>query len=141
MPDATAKSDWPAGILADFVANQFNGCVGHVLLSETDRVRVWSLSLKPGERIHFHRHVLDYFWTVLTDGKSRSHYHDGRTQEVIYRAGDTRHMAFGKGEFMVHDLENIGDGVLAYTTVEFLDSANEALPVPDQVRHGFMAAE
>ena len=35
---------------------------------------------------------------------------------------------------MIHDLENIGDTVLAYTTVEFLDSANAPLPIPDSAR-------
>ena len=29
---------------------------------------------------------------------------------------------------------NIGTTELVFTTVEFLDSANEALPVPDSVR-------
>lgn len=43
-------------------------------------------------------------------------------------------MGFAAGEYMIHDLENIGDTVLAYTTVEFLDSANPALPVPDAAR-------
>jgi beta-alanine degradation protein BauB len=30
---------------------------------------------------------------------------------------------------MMHDLENIGDTVLAFTTVEFLDSPNPPLAV------------
>jgi beta-alanine degradation protein BauB len=34
----------------------------------------------------------------------------------------------------VHDLENIGDGELIFCTVEFLDSANKPLPIPDKVR-------
>jgi len=129
-----AMEDWPAELRRELAANTANGCVGQALLSETDRVRVWSLSLAPGERIGFHRHVLDYFWTALTDGRARSHYGDGRTIEAVYRAGDTRHMHYAEGESMIHDLENIGDTVLAYTTVEFLDSANAPLPVPDTVR-------
>jgi beta-alanine degradation protein BauB len=129
-----AMEGWPAELRRELAANGTNGCVGQVLLSESDRVRVWSLSLAPGERIGFHRHVLDYFWTVLTDGHSRSHYGDGRTIEATYRAGDTRHMHFASGESMIHDLENIGDTVLAYTTVEFLDGANPPLPIPDTAR-------
>jgi hypothetical protein len=49
--------------------------------------------------------------------------------EAGYRQGDTRHPEFGPGEFMMHDLENIGDTTLAFTTVEFLDSANPPLMV------------
>ena len=54
-----AMEGWPAELRREFAANGMNGCVGQVLLSESDRVRVWSLSLAPGERIGFHRHVLD----------------------------------------------------------------------------------
>lgn len=35
---------------------------------------------------------------------------------------------------MVHSVENIGDTDIAFTTVEFLDSPNEPLPIPDDVR-------
>jgi beta-alanine degradation protein BauB len=71
---------------------------------------------------------------VLTDGQARSHYGDGTTAETSYRAGDTRHMRFAKGEFMVHDLVNVGDTELVFTTVEFLDSANAPLPVAQELR-------
>ncbi len=126
--------DWPLQLKRELEANASNPAVGQVLLSETDRVRVWSLRLAPGERIGFHRHVLDYFWTVLTDGKAVSHFGDGTTSETAYRAGDTRHMRYGLGEYMVHDLENVGTTELVFVTVEFLDSSNAPLPVPDAVR-------
>ena len=35
---------------------------------------------------------------------------------------------------MLHSVENIGDTDLLFTTVEFLQSANAPLPVPDGVR-------
>jgi hypothetical protein len=35
---------------------------------------------------------------------------------------------------MLHSVENISDTDLLFTTVEFLDSANAPLPVPDGVR-------
>ena len=47
--------------------------------------------------------------------------------EVSYDLGDTRHFTFGPGESMTHDLENIGDSVLCFTTVEFFGSANPPL--------------
>ena len=128
------ERDWPAMLIEEFERNQLNGCVGTTLLSETDRVRVWSINLKPGERIGFHRHVLDYFWTAVTPGVGLSHMQDGSAIERRYHAGETRHESYGPGEYKVHDLENIGDTELVFTTVEFLDSANEALPLPDEVR-------
>jgi len=125
---------WNAEIAAEFERNQYNGCVGTELVSETERVRVWMIHLAPGERIAFHRHVLNYFWTAVTTGRGRQHMHDGTTVEKTYLAGETRHENYELGEYKIHDLENIGDTELVFTTVEFLDSANQALAVPDNVR-------
>ena len=111
-----------------------NGCVGIELLSETDRVRVWIIRLAPGERIGFHRHVLDYFWTSVNGGRGRQHLMDGSTVEYSYFPGETRHETYGPGEYKVHDLENLGDKEMIFNTIEFLDSANKPLPVPDRVR-------
>lgn len=70
----------------------------------------------------------------MASGRARSHYHDGRAEEPTYQAGDTKHLEFGAGEFMMHDLENIGDTELVFTTVEFLDSANPPLAIPASIR-------
>jgi hypothetical protein len=128
------QEEWPAWVAEEFERNQFNGCVGTALLSETDRVRVWTIRLTPGGRIGFHRHVLDYFWTAITPGRAVSHMQDGSTVERRYYAGETQHESYEAGEYKIHDLENTGDTDLVFTTVEFLDSANEPLPVPDSVR-------
>ena len=107
------------------------GMVGQRLLSETADVRVWRIDLAPGERVAFHTHVLNYFWTATSEGRSRSAYADGRTVETDYVVGTTRHYSFGPGENMVHDLENIGSTHLGFTTVELKrGSANAPLPLP-----------
>lgn len=124
--------DWADDRYAELLANQRNGRVGSLLVSETDRVRVWHLSVAPGERLPFHRHVLDYFWTTLTAGRSRSHYGDGRILETSYAAGDTKHFTFGRDEYMLHDLENIGDDTLVFVTVEMKQGANEPLDLGDR---------
>jgi hypothetical protein len=107
--------------------------VGTRLLSENARVRVWEIRLAPGERIGFHRHVLDYFWTAVTPGRARSHQQDGTTIEVEYEVGETRHENYGPGQYKIHDLENIGDTELVFTTVEFLQGANLPLDLPRAV--------
>jgi beta-alanine degradation protein BauB len=134
MLDTSAIAHWPRDLQDEIQRNVSNGCVGSRLVSETENLRVWHLTLQPGERIGFHRHVLDYFWTVMTDGAAKSNYHDGRTTVTHYKAGDTRHFTYGAGEFMMHDLENVGDAPLVFTTVEHLNSANPPLAVPDSVR-------
>jgi hypothetical protein len=71
---------------------------------------------------------------VLTDGRARAHMDDGSTVEHTYTAGETRHETHAAGHSKVHDLENTGEGELIFCTVEFLDSANKPLPIPDSVR-------
>ena len=131
---ATQSFEWPPSIIADFHANQANGCVGTKLVSQTERVRVWEIRLPPGHRLGFHRHVLDYFWTAVTPGRARSHRDDGSTVEVSYFPGETQHAHYAVGDFKVHDLENIGDADLIFTTVEFLDSENPPLDLPHDVK-------
>jgi quercetin dioxygenase-like cupin family protein len=130
------RKEWPPEIKAEFdnESRRPNGCVGTELLSETDKVRIWIIRLKPGERVGFHRHVLNYFWTSVTGGRGRQHLMDGSTVEYDYRPGETRHETYGPGEFKVHDLENLGDRDMIFNTIEFLDSANKPLAVPDSVR-------
>jgi beta-alanine degradation protein BauB len=124
-----AVEDWPPEARAELEANAFNGHVGQQLVSETDLVRVWMMHLAPGERMPFHRHVLNYFWTALLPGRARSRYGDGSIRLYEYSRGETLHLEFPGGASMVHDLTNTGDTPLAFVTVEFLDGPNAPLPL------------
>jgi beta-alanine degradation protein BauB len=134
--DRADRSAWPPAIAAEFEREKqsHNGCVGNALVSESDRVRVWTIRLAPGERIGFHRHVLDYFWTSVSGGKGRQHLMDGTTVEYTYQPGETRHETYGPSQYKVHDLENLGDKEMVFMTIEFLSSANKPLAIPDKVR-------
>ena len=133
---STDRSAWPAEIAAEFEreAKNHNPCVGSTLLSENDKVRVWIIRLAPGERIGFHRHVLDYFWTAVSGGRGRQHLMDGSTVEYTYAPGETRHETYAAGQYKVHDLTNLGDKEMVFMTIEFLQSANKPLSLPDGVR-------
>ncbi|HWM83353.1 MAG TPA: hypothetical protein VNQ56_14935 [Pseudolabrys sp.] len=126
------RAPWSAELQTEFAreAQNPNPCVGSRLLSENDTVRVWMITLAPGERIGFHRHVLNYFWTSVNGGKGRQHVHDGTTVEYTYQPGETRHEVYGAGEYKVHDLTNIGDREMIFMTVESKNSANQPLPLP-----------
>src|SRR6516165_9503456 len=135
----TARKDlnaWPAALQEEFAAEagRPNGCVGSELVSENDRVRVWTIRLQPGQRFGFHRHVLDYFWTSVSGGRGRQHLMDGATVEYTYQPGETRHEIYADGQYKVHDLENIGDAEMVFMTVEFVNSANKPLPIPQAAR-------
>ena len=118
---------WPDWLKTEFDDHADDGHVGSRLLSQNAKVRVWEIRLAPGQRWHAHRHVLDYFWTAVPPGRSRQHTFDGTTREVTYQAGETRHFHFGPDEYLLHDIENIGDTELVFTTVEHLDSDNTPL--------------
>jgi quercetin dioxygenase-like cupin family protein len=129
--------EWTFALKDEFAreAEQPNGCVGTELLSETDKTRVWMIRLKPGERVGFHRHVLNYFWTSVNGGRGRQHLMDGTTVEYSYYPGETRHETYEAGEFKVHDLVNLGDQDMIFMTVESIEgSANKPMPIPDTVR-------
>jgi quercetin dioxygenase-like cupin family protein len=118
MASATGYGLGISQTLRDEIANA-DARVGQNLVSENELVRIWHIGLAPGERLSFHRHELDYCWIALTSGRSRSMFSDGRMIETEYKAGDCRVFAFGENETMVHDLTNIGDTSLAFTTIEF----------------------
>ena len=118
-PDIEKYAEWPAEKRDEIIANWNNRKVGSRIVSETDKVRVWHLVLKPGERAPFHRHDEPYFWTSMASGKSLSYYNDGSVKEADYEVGTTAHFDLGDGKFFVHDLNNIGDTVLKFVTVEF----------------------
>jgi beta-alanine degradation protein BauB len=124
-------TSWPLWRKEEFNRNKRNAVVGSRLVSETDQVRVWHTDLTPGQRLPFHVHVLNYFWTAVSPGKLRSFGHDGDVFEAAVKVGNTGHTALGPGAWDVHDLENIGDTRLLITTVELkIGSANPPLPLP-----------
>lgn len=131
---ANPRAHWPQDLQDAYEAGKWNGCVGTVLVSETDKVRVWHLHIPAGGWFGFHRHVLNHFWTSLSDGRSRNYFENGETSERDVHKGQTLHRTLAPGEYMVHCVENIGTTDLDFTTVEFLDGTNEPLPVPAERR-------
>ena len=130
------KSQWPAEIAAEFERES----------KESEPLR--RLDAAVGERAHAgvddpararRAHRLPparagLFLDSVTGGRGRQHVHDGTTVEYTYQPGETRHETYGKGEFKVHDLENLGDREMIFMTVEFQDSANKPMPLPASVR-------
>ncbi len=123
---------WTEEIRQEFRDNEFNGRVGSKLVFENERVRVWNMELAPGEKMAVHRHVLDYFWTAVTSGRFLQRTYDGTTYESNYEAGLTHFYEVGEGEFALHNLENVGNTVMIFTTVEFKTSANRPLDIGSQ---------
>jgi beta-alanine degradation protein BauB len=75
---------WSHELIEESKKSDANSRVGTRLLWESSVARIWVIELRPGERLPFHRHVLNYYWTALTPGIARSHTADGLTRHVRY---------------------------------------------------------
>ena len=93
--------------------------VGTRVLLENERVRIWDLDLAPGERVPFHCHATPYFFVCVDAGRAVSRFPDGNAMTMDYAEGFTWYDDVAGGS-EVHDLENVGDTRLRFTTVELL---------------------
>jgi len=75
------------------------------------------VSLRPGERLPFHCHDEDYFWTVTDAGRVLQRYDDGTSRIVDVEVGDTNFLTYDGEQRTVHDLENVGDTFVRTLTV------------------------
>lgn len=107
----------PADFAAELAAAHDNRDLGTEVWFENDRVQVWDLSLRPGERVPFHCHDHDYFWTVTDAGRLLQRYDDGTSRIVDAEVGVTNFLTYDDGECTIHDLENVGDTFFRCVTV------------------------
>lgn len=103
---------------AEMLRNSENDRVGHTLLFENDKVKVWHIVLQPGERIEYHKHNYDYFWTVMQDGTGLSNQEDGSQVTFPLTKGQTSFYDIQKSGSIIHDLQNIGDQLIEFITTE-----------------------
>jgi len=97
-----------------------NTNVGTKLLLENDRVKIWEISLEPGDRAPFHWHAHTYFFVCVEAGRVRTHFPNGFYVDGDSEVGECMFMDHSAEEPGVHDLENIGTTTVRYTTVELL---------------------
>jgi quercetin dioxygenase-like cupin family protein len=72
------------------------------LIMENDRVRVFDLRFKPGEKAAMHRHP-DHIVYIFNDGKLKLIPSKGKTQELDLKAGQAIWM-----DAISHAAENLG---------------------------------
>jgi len=83
--------------------------VGTRVLFENDDVRIWDLTLQPGERQGFHKHENDYLLIFVGDSRIRSVNEDGSTRfESDMKDGQCFHRVLPGGQD-IHDAVNAGD--------------------------------
>ena len=97
-----------------------NLAVGTRLLLDNERVKVWEIALQPGERVPFHWHTHPYFYVCDAPGRVRTRFPTGHYVEGDEEIGGVAFMEHSAGEPGIHDLENVGETTIRYTTVELL---------------------
>jgi predicted metal-dependent enzyme (double-stranded beta helix superfamily) len=110
----------PAEYADELAAAHSNDTVGSRLLHEDALVRVWDITLAPGERLPFHRHRTTYLYRCHAGSLTRVRFPDGRAVEYESVPDEVHVHEIEPDEVVVHDLENAGAYVLAFTTVELL---------------------
>ena len=79
------------------------GPVGSRILFENDLVRVWEISLEPGEHLPQHYHALPYLVVTIEAALVRVVEHDGQAFDPTDAQGDVTFREAGQ----VHELQNI----------------------------------
>ena len=64
------------------------GPIGDKILFENEHVRVWSVTLDPGQRQPWHQHLLPYLIVPLTAGENEMTFDDGRVRETHEKPGE-----------------------------------------------------
>ena len=110
---------WTPELKESLEKGKDNTIVGEHLLLETHEFKVWSIHLPVGKSLPFHKHNKPYFYTIKNKGKSRSFYVDGTVKETQYKKDDIKYFNdLSEENFFIHNLENIGETTLVFTTVE-----------------------
>jgi hypothetical protein len=81
--------------------------VGKRLMFENERVRVWDISLEPGESFDAHVHRLDY--VILVESGSVLRFDEpGGTRDATYADDQVSFRAVGPRGKLDHRLTNVG---------------------------------
>ena len=84
--------------------------VGHKLIFENERVKVWEFTLAPGQTIEAHKHDHDYFFYPIEGGTLEVTRESGVTRatleegKVYYRKGGDTHAAKNVDSKRYHEI-------------------------------------
>lgn len=95
------------------------GPIATKVLFENNLVRVWDLTLQPGEATEWHQHHLDYMFIVIRQGEVQTEYLDGGIEQ---QHDDLGHVDFRRVD-KAHRLVNTGAKVYQNIVVELKRSA------------------
>jgi quercetin dioxygenase-like cupin family protein len=89
--------------------------IGTELIYEDDAVRVWRISLEPGQDAPWHTHKLDYTTVVIEGGVVERPNDDGSVDRFELKPGDVMR---GRDGTIRHMVRNVGETRFANVIVE-----------------------
>lgn len=94
--------------------------VGTTILLESAEIRMWDFHLPPGYRHPFHCHRLNYCWVCTVPGRGRQRFTDGTMTVQQFSVGQVDFSHASPDAPLIHDLENVGETPLRFSTIELL---------------------
>ncbi|NJB72554.1 hypothetical protein GGR42_003045 [Saonia flava] len=111
--------NWKPSTLEELKNNSIaDSFAGANLLFENEYVKLWDITLAPGERLPFSKKNTNYSWTCLSGGQTISHYTDGTIRMYKIEKGETTFFQF-KNKHHVSDLENVGKNIVVIHILEY----------------------
>jgi quercetin dioxygenase-like cupin family protein len=94
------------------------GDVATKLLFENDMVKIWELSLAPGESSSWHHHTMDYITVGLTESHMKREMEDGSGDETHPVPGQWRYAE----KHQPHRVTNVGNSQHRNILIELKES-------------------
>lgn len=91
---------------------------GANLLFENNYLKLWDITLSPGERLPFSKKSTNYSWTCLSGGKTVSHSADGTIRLYKIEKGEICFFKF-KNKNHISDIENVGKNIIVIHIIEY----------------------
>lgn len=84
------------------MTDQKLGQVADSVLFENERVRVWEMTLEPGESSDFHEHRLDYLLCIIEGESIDADFEGGKSIQIPVQSGTTIFVPKGNRETAVN---------------------------------------
>lgn len=120
----------PADYADEIAAASENVQVATTVWFENEQVRIWDFVLPPGYRHPFHCHRTKYYWVCTAGGRGIQRLPDGTMAVWQFSVGEVDFLEASPDATLIHDLENVGDTPLRFSTVELLDEGSRPAETP-----------
>ena len=94
--------------------------VGSSLLFENERLRIWEMTLGPGEACHLHQHLYDYAFVYVTQSTIEVTDGDGHAWSNSFGDGFVQFTTVSERGISPHMIRNIGEEEHRQVIVELL---------------------